>query len=252
MIFFLGLAAGAMGARWSARWRARSMARRGRDGGAMEARRCYRQARLRQPNAPAPADIFSSRALPQRPSVGDSVPADRRAPQGAPAPRLRESQRIAVSRSEPQRARSLAPGGAPFPAPPGARLERGPTERAPLGGACDDRGRTTETAAQAAVGRLGDGREARIDPYGVYRRRVGEDVPSLGWVICDGTPGAGRWRVGEGGHSVSVRAWFYGDGHIAVAEQPVVRPLDAAGAHEKLGDRVLSVAVRNEDTHASN
>ena len=161
-----------------------------------------------QPNAPRPSTSYSLVCRPQRPAVGDSVPADRRAPRRPSAPRVtlasrrNESQRIAASLSTPH---------------PHARVRRSPRRQArgwseerrseAAGGACDDGRRATETAAQAAEA-AADGRDARTPLVGYIGRRWWNAFHQSGGVV-PAERGAcwrvGRRGVGQRGRSVLAR-----------------------------------------------
>jgi hypothetical protein len=152
-----------------------------------------------QPNAPRPSTSYSLVCRPQRPAVGDSVPADRRAPRRPSAPRVtlasrrNESQRIAASLSAALR-----------------RQARGWSEERRSEAAGRSLRRPEASDGDRSAGRRGRSRRSgcQNSPRGVYRPSLVECVPPVGGVVPAerGTcRRVGRRGVGQRGRSVLAR-----------------------------------------------
>ena len=176
-----------------------------------------------QPNAPRPSTSYSLVCRPQRPAVGDSVPADRRAPRRPSAPRVtlasrrNESQRIAASLSAALR-----------------RQARGWSEERRSEAAGRSLRRPEASDGDRSAGRRGRSRRSgcQNSPRGVYRPSLVECVPPVGWGGAGGAWGllAGRSAGSGATRALSAGAvcgwpipcrravWFEGAGHVAGAE----------------------------------
>lgn len=248
MIFFLGLQAGAKAAQSLARWRARPLARRRREGGAKAARWCYRQVRLRQPNAGAPADFFSPVACPPRSPVGDSVPADRwRHRRAFDAPH-----RVAANRGESRRA-SARPALAPARGCNSCAVRRAAGARA-MGASGGRSLRRPQGATEPSAGR--SGRQATVaKPERVPTRYIGGEWENV-FHQPDGVWCGGEWDerwgmsaaggVARDGEMVGMSAAGTSPARNDRARRIVAR----LAAFCKPGERVLPVALPDEDTHA--
>lgn len=177
-----------------------------------------------QPDAPRSSTSYSLVCRPQRPAVGDSVPADRRAPRRSSAPRVtlasrrNESQRIAASLSAPQRCTPT----------------RGWSEERRSEAAGRSLRRPEASDGDRSAGRRGRSRRSgcQNSPRGVYRPSLVECVPPVGWGGASGARGllAGRSAGSRATRALSAGAvcgrpipcrravWFEGAGHVAGAE----------------------------------